>query len=44
MKLVYRSSQTPGTALIAVPTRPIDQMTAPSLARGARLFHASDDM
>ena len=44
MKFVYCSSHTPGTALSAVPTMPIDQMTAVSLARGARLFHASDDM
>jgi hypothetical protein len=44
MKLVYCSSQTPGTALSAVPMMPIDQTTAPSPARGARLFHASEDM
>ena len=44
MKLVYSSSQTPGTALNAVPTMPIDQTTLRSLVRGARLFHASDDM
>ena len=44
MKFVYCSSQIPGTALSAVPTMPIDQITAPSFARGARLFHASDDM
>ena len=44
MKFVNCSSQTPGTALSAVPTMPIDQMTVASPARGARLFYASDDM
>ena len=44
MKFVYCSSQTPGTALSAVPTIPIDQTTVASRARGSRLFHASDDM
>src|SRR5262249_18640588 len=43
MKLVYRSSHTPGTAPSAVPINPIDQITVPSLAPGASLFHASDD-
>ena len=44
MKLVYCSSHTPGTALSTVPMTPIDQTTALSLARGVRLFQASDDM
>ena len=44
MKFVVLLEPDAGHALSAVPTSPIVQMTAVSLAFGARLFHASDDM